>query len=136
MLRLRRATPVVVLAVLLALPGAAMAKTVTVTKKSSGHTLHLAPGDTLEVKLVESPGQGSFWTLTKRPSRSVLTKKRGQLKTKNETKDGMPIAGAPQTHIFVWKAKAAGTTSIRLGLGTPDPKHKYAERASYTVIVR
>jgi predicted secreted protein len=131
---LRLAAPVVALAAVLALPNAVMAKTVTVTKKSSGHTLHLDPGDTLRVKLVESPGQGSFWGLTTRPSKAVLTKKRGQIKSNNQTKDGQPIAGAPQTHIFIWKAKAAGTTSIRFGLSIPGSK-RLAARARYTVVV-
>lgn len=133
--RLRTLAPLVALTAVLVLPGAAMAKTVSVTKKSSGHTLHLAAGDTLKVKLVESPSQGSFWNVTKRPSKAVLTKKRGQIKTKGQTEDGMPLVGAPQTHIFVWKAKAKGTTAIRFALGVPGSK-KPAARARYTIVVR
>ena len=135
-----RRTPATILALPLVaaavFPTAAVAKTVTVGKKSSGHTLHIGRGDTLRVRLVDLPSSGYGWSVTTKPSRAVLAKQKSKIVSDNGKKQGGGVVvGAPATHFFIWKGKELGTTTI--GLKEFGPGSKNASAAvRYTVVVR
>lgn len=116
---------------------AAPAKTVTVGQKSSGHTLHVGRGTTLRVRLEDSPSTGTFWSVTTKPSRSVLTTEASKIVSPNGKKDkhGNVLVGAPATHYFIWKARAAGSTTIALKQFGPASKKALAA-VHYKVVVR
>ena len=123
----------VLAAVLLAAP-AAHADQRSVGIKSSGKTVSLDRGDTLRIKLRETPGTGYGWRVTKKPSGAVATLKSNAFKV-DPQKPGSPTVGGPGTRIFTYRAKADGTTSLTIKLFPPGRGTKAAKKFTLKLAV-
>lgn len=102
----------------LLLPAVAQADTRSVGIKSSGKTVKLDRGDTLRVKLRETPGTGYNWRVTKKPASSVLKLKSNVFKLDPQTPEG-PSVGGPGTRTLTYRVKGEGTTSLTIKLFPP-----------------
>lgn len=129
---MRRTLLLAVVSALLLVPGAAQAKTVTVTKTAKGKTIKLAKGDVLRVKLAENASTGYGWRRAVKPS-SVLSDK-GSRYVQPPQKDPQ-IVGQPGLRYFRFGAAKRGTTSFTLGLYPPGRGTKAAEKVKLKVEV-
>jgi len=106
------------LATALLLPAVAQADTRSVGIKSSGKTVNLDEGDTLKIKLRETPGTGYNWRVTDKPASSVLKLKSNVFKMDPQTPEG-PSIGGPGTRTLTYKVKGEGATSLTIKLFPP-----------------
>jgi predicted secreted protein len=87
-----------------AFASAAAASEVTITDADAGKSLTLSPGDSLTVKLPGAHGAG-YWKLD-----SDLTP---ELTLSGRTMDSVAVTGAPETTIFSFTPREAGTVTLK-----------------------
>jgi hypothetical protein len=111
-------------------------KTVNVTAKSSGRTIHLRVGDRLDVVLYASEGTAYRWKRTLKPRAGVL---------KFESAHAIPPAvtipptvGGQTQFTYTYRAKGRGTTHLRYALvSTFKGKHRpTAKRLRLRIVVK
>lgn len=95
---------------------AASAATVVVGERSNGRTVRLQPGDDLKVRVAENPSTGFTWSATLEARRDVL-RSRGREYQADPAPDGSVGGGGKVT--YVWRARAAGSTRLRVQLVPP-----------------
>jgi len=76
----------------------------TITDQDSGKTVSIAPGGSLTVKLPGAHGAG-YWKLD-----SDLTP---ELTLSGRTMESEAVAGAPETTIFTFTPRTAGTVTLK-----------------------
>lgn len=122
------------LATILLLPAAARADQRSVGIKSSGKTIKLDDGDTVRIKLTETPGTGFGWRVTKKPAAAVLKLKSNAFKVAPQ-EPGVPSVGGPGTRIFTYRAKGDGTSSVTIKLFPPGRGTKAAKKFTLKIVV-
>ena len=113
--------------------GAALARTVNLSQRSSGRTLTVRIGDVVRVTLGgASASTGYSWRQPKRPAVRVLRFTGASVRQVNCPPH---TVGCAETTTFTYKAKGAGRTAIDLVL-MPPTGSRAARRFTETVIVR
>lgn len=112
-----------VLATVIAITGTAAAATTTVTvrDRSISRSVALTKGSQLKIVLANNnPSTGYHWVYATRPSPKVLKLVSDHVKSPAPD-TGMPpvVVGAPQPRTIVYRARAIGSTSIRMRLLPP-----------------
>jgi predicted secreted protein len=118
-------------------PGAtAASKSTTVTPSDNGRTVTVARGARLIISLKDNnPSTGYSWSYTRKPSGKVLTFVSDR--TAAPTVSGaMGMVGAPQARTIVYRARAKGTTHLRLVYLPPGRGTKAAATLALTVRVK
>lgn len=97
---------------------AASTTTVTVRDHSVNRGVVLAKGARLKIVLASNnPSTGYHWVYAARPRKAVLALVSDRTVTPPQTTP--PTVGAPAPRTIVYRARAAGSTSIRLRLVPP-----------------
>jgi predicted secreted protein len=115
------------------LASGASAFEVSGTAADNGKTARLNRGDFLRITLSENPGTGYAWRAVKRPTLSVLKLLSDRFVAPPATNP--PIAGAPGSHVYRWRAIGRGTTSLKLQLFPPGQGTRPAQTFRLTVVV-
>lgn len=92
---------------------------VTLSQRSSGHTVTLHPCDRVTIRLKEAFDGGYRWTPTRRPASRVL--KLVSNKTVATTPPG--AVGGSDTRVLVYRAVGKGNTSLTLTESRPFVPH-------------
>jgi predicted secreted protein len=108
------------------------AATVTVGAKDTNKTVALGKGDRLRVVLSENGSTGYVWRTTRRPAASILRFVSSTFVAPPQTDP--PTAGAPGKRVFVYRARAKGSTA--LGLSLVGPSGDVGERFRLSIRVR
>lgn len=103
-----------VAAAALAVPGAAAAKTITVTERSDGRRVVLNVHDKLVVKLTECAPCGYSWRRRANPKPTIL-----KLVGNTYLSPPGPAIGGPGKRVMTYAAKGAGRTAFRLAYVSP-----------------
>jgi len=117
---------------------AADAKAATAAKKielgdnDNGGTIHVRPGDTVQIKLRSNPTTGYSWALTDKLDEKVLKPNGNEYKV-NDHPEGMVGVGGNDTWTF--QALAAGKTEIVLGYARPWEKDKEPAKTFKTTVM-
>jgi predicted secreted protein len=100
--------------------------------KDSGRTVTLVPGQELQIRLKVCYSCGYHWGTQLAPDKAILTR----LKQEQESSGcKAPCAGGSAVTIFRYRAKADGTTKLRLGY-IPPGQQPAGKRFKLRVIVR
>ena len=87
-----------------------------VGQSDSGRTVALAPGQELRIRLSVCSSCGYHWQIERAPDKAVLTR----LKQRRQASNCRPpCVGGNEVTIFRYRARAAGTTTLRLGYIPP-----------------
>jgi predicted secreted protein len=106
----------------------------TVTPSDTGRTVTLAPGGRLIISLKDNnPSTGYSWSYARRASRQVLVLVSDHTAAPT---GAMGYAGAPAPRTIVYRARAKGTTHLRLVYLPPGRSTKPAATLALTVRVR
>ena len=86
----------------------AAGRIVTITGDTRGKTIELSVGDTLIISLESNPGTGYSWQVAKNDA-AIL-----KYVDQSEFPPTRPMPGAPNHHLFKFKAIGAGNDSFEL----------------------
>ena len=110
----------------------ATAKKIELGDGDNGGTIHVRPGDTVQIKLRSNPTTGYSWALTGKLDEKVLKSNGNEYKV-NDHPEGMVGVGGNDTWTF--QALAAGKTEIVLGYARPWEKDKEPAKTFKTTVV-
>ena len=112
---------------------AAAAKKIELGDNDNGGTIHVRPGDTIQIKLRSNPTTGYSWAEVKDKTDAKTLKSEGNEYKVNDHPAGM--VGVGGSDYWTFRALAAGTTEIVLGYGRPWEKDKEPARTFKTTVV-
>lgn len=93
--------------------------------------LEAAAGKEFKIILDSNPTTGYHWELV-----GELDERAVQFVSKNYKADGLQTVGSGGTDVWVFKAVAAGETSITLGYYPPDLSAEAEQTITFTVVVK
>lgn len=132
-MRIARAhlAPLFAAAAILAGCAGSAATPVKADASSNGGKVELIVGQTLELTLASNPSTGYQWRADGAPDAAVITPVSNQW----VASPGPAMPGRGGVEVWVWTAKAAGSTSIRLG-HFPPASNDAADKFAVDVVVR
>ncbi len=115
---------------LLTVPGVTLARDVSLTEGASGSTITASPGSGVSIVLESNASTGYHWIVSTAPSEQVLAELAGSGEYTAPVTD---LIGAPGKQTFLYRAVAAGTTTLALDYVAPGTG---AVGKSFTLTVR
>lgn len=97
----------------------------------SARQLEATAGEEFKIILNSNPSTGYHWEVVGELDKGVV-----EFVSKNYKADGLQVTGSGGKDVWVFKAVAAGTTTITLGNYPPDPSADAEQTITFNVIVK
>ncbi|MFN8384661.1 MAG: protease inhibitor I42 family protein [Anaerolineales bacterium] len=97
----------------------------------SARQLEAAAGEEFKIILDSNPTTGYHWEVVGELDKGVV-----EFVSKNYKADGLQVTGSGGKDVWVFKAVAAGTTTITLGNYPPDPSADAEQTITFNVVVK